>query len=80
MNPTAGGNVDLIYSGALNEGLGLTYRGDGRFTIFSSDEKAVMIAEKYGLGVYMITDKEELEIVNIAMAEVNKQIFNFVGL
>ena len=80
MNPLAGGNVDLIYTGALNEGLNLRYMGDGRFIIFSTDEKAIMIAEKYGLDVYAITEKEKKNIIDLAMAQVNSTIFREVGL
>ena len=45
-NPLAGGNVDLIDTGSLNRELIVESHGRGLFTIFSTDEKALLIAQK----------------------------------
>lgn len=77
LNPGADGNVDLILTGALNEGLTLFPASSG-FTIFSKDNKAVAIANKYGLDVYAITSEEEQMVLNEAKAEALIQIFKEV--
>jgi len=79
-NPLAGGNVDLILTGALNEDLVVNYLGNALFSIFSDDEKAVLIAGKYGLDVYGVTKEEETEIVTEAGGRVYIKLFEFVGL
>lgn len=62
MNPAAGGNVDLILTGDLNRNLTVNKLKEGFFTVFSTDDKAVGIAQKYGLDVYGLND-EELDAV-----------------
>ena len=76
MNPSADGYVDLILTGDLQKGLSLFPYSDIGFTIFSTDEKAMKIANKYGLDVYAITDEEEQYILEKAMAETLIKTFN----
>lgn len=66
MNPQADGFVDLILTGDLNEALKLYPAFDTGFTIFSADEKATKIADKYGLDVYGLTDDEGQKIIDEA--------------
>lgn len=75
-NPSASGNVDLIDTGDLRDGLVLNALGKSLFTIFSTDNKAVPIAQKYGLDVYGVTDKEEQNDMNKAAENVYKDILN----
>lgn len=75
-NPLAGGNVDLIDTGSLNRELIVESHGRGLFTIFSTDEKALLIAEKYGLDVYGLTDEEQIAAIGEGLLEVNKEIIN----
>lgn len=73
-NPLAGGNVDLIDQGNLNKELIVNYVGNSLFTIFSTDEKALAIAAKYGIDVYGLTKDEQFEVLGIAAFRINKKI------
>ena len=75
-NPEAGGNVDLILTGALNRGLTLNKVFDATFTIFSTDSKAVMIAQKYGLDVYGLNEKDKQAFLDMVSAQAFMTIFN----
>lgn len=79
-NPLAGGNVDLILTGDLNEGLTLNKLRQGMFSIFSTDSKAVSIAQKYGLDVYGMNPDQEImfldNIVSKAIDEIIYYIYN----
>lgn len=79
-NPLAGGNVDLILDGGLNENLVVNYLNGSFFNIFSTDEKAVSIAERYGLDVYGLTTEEETMVLEEAKNRVFIKLFDFVGL
>lgn len=79
-NPLASGNVDLIDTGALNRALVVNYLGNSLFTIFSTDNKAVSIADKYGLDVYGLSPEEEQEVLYEAANRVQITLFEFVGL
>lgn len=79
-NPLAGGNVDLIDTGALNKHLTVNYLYDSVFNIFSTDEKAVLIAEKYGLDVYGLSKDEEQDVLNEAGERTYKRCEQFLGL
>ena len=68
-NPAAGGNVDLILTGALNENLTLNKVFRATFTIFSTDPKATIIAQKYGLDVYGLNNEEKEDFLNMVSAE-----------
>ncbi len=57
MNPLAGGNVDLMLTGALSEGL--TVRKNGKdYQIFSTDSKYDKIGKKYGYKEFGVTEQE----------------------
>lgn len=73
-NPEAGGNVDLILTGDLSFGLTLNKVMNVGYTIFSTDEKANMIADKYGLDVFGLTD-EEMDLLN---EEITKRIIESI--
>lgn len=77
-NPLAGGNVDLILTGALSGDLTIFPLAGGNFSIFSSDEKAVNIAQKYGIDVYGLTKEEEIMVLGIAFTRINVSLINFV--
>ncbi len=79
-NPLAGGKVDLILDGGLNENLVVNHLTGSLFNIFSTDEKAVSIAEKYGLDVYGLTEKEEFEVLLEAGNRVFVRLIEFVGI
>lgn len=79
-NPLAGGNVDLIDTGDLNKHLVVNHLRDSLFNIFSTDEKAVSIAEKYGLDVYGLSKEEEIEVLNEAGERTYKRCEQFLGL
>lgn len=71
-NPLARGNVDLIDTGDLSKALTINKIMNSVFTIFSTDQKAVMIANKYGLDVYGLNDKEkEMFIENSIVMAIN---------
>lgn len=74
-NPLAGGNVDLILDGGLNENLVLNYLSGSMYNIFSTDEKAVSIAQRYGLDVYGLTKKEEQMVLETAKNRVFIRIY-----
>lgn len=80
INPLAGGNVDLTLTRSLRNELRLFPLGNGDIKIFSSDEKALVIAEKYGEDVYGLTNKEERLEVDTAIEGVNDSLFEFIGL
>ncbi len=77
-NPLAGGTVDLILTGALSGDLTVFPLAGGNFSIFSKDEKAISIADKYGLDVYGLTKEEEEMILNVAFNRINMKLINFV--
>lgn len=77
-NPLAGGNVDLTLDGGLNKGLFINQIRGSLFNIFSSDEKAVLIAEKYGLDNYNITPEETILVLERAKDNVFIELYNFV--
>ncbi len=77
-NPLAGGTVDLILTGALSGDLTIFPLAGGNFSIFSEDEKAINIAQKYGLDVYGLTKEEEEMVLNIAFVRINMDLINFV--
>ena len=79
-NPLGGGRVDLILDGGLNEGLVVNHLTGALFNIFSTDEKAVSIASKYGLDVYGLTKEEEQEVLFQASIKIHFKISEFVGL
>jgi len=62
-NPLAGGEVDLIDTGALWKGIEIFNTSKG-IEIFSSDWKYNEISEKYGDDNFNITDKEEQELID----------------
>jgi len=77
-NPEAGGNVDLILTGALSKGLTINKVLESTFTIFSTDSKAVGIAEKYGLDVYGINDKDAEDFLDMIAGETLITVMNEV--
>lgn len=80
LNPKAGGNVDLILTGDLKGGLTIFPLRGGNFSIFSKDDKALMIADKYGIDVYGLSIKEEEMVLEVAFAEINIKLMNFIQL
>lgn len=79
-NPLAGGNVDLIDTGSLNEKLNINDVGNSLFTIFSKDSKAILIAENYGLDVYGLTEDEEQMVLEEAGVRIINSLFKSIGL
>ncbi len=79
-NPLAGGNVDLIDQGDLEKGLVVNALGGSLFTIFSKDEKAQAISQKYGLDVFGLTEEEKFQVLTEAGERVNIKLFEFVGI
>lgn len=75
-NPQAQGNVDLVDTGALRDGLTVNYLRAGIFSIFSTDEKAVRIAQKYGLSVFGLTNEEEKDVLIEASDRIYERLFN----
>jgi len=78
-NPSAKGNVDLVDTGNLQDELVINHLTGSLFTIFSDDEKATLIAQKYGLDVFGLTDFEKAEVLSIAGGMIHKRLFDFVG-
>ncbi|MCP4984855.1 MAG: hypothetical protein GY928_01960 [Colwellia sp.] len=78
-NPIAGGNVDLTLTGALNRELDIFPISGDNYSIFSNDEKAISIAEKYGLDVYGLTVEEEQVVIDLVSAKVNVILSNFIS-
>lgn len=74
INPSAGGDVDLILSGNLVNSIRLTLQSKG-IEIISTDEKFEEISLKYGLDNFNITDDEETILLDSVVAEVIKDIF-----
>lgn len=74
INPSAGGDVDLILSGNLVNSIRLTLQSKG-IEIISTDEKFEEISLKYGLDNFNITDDEETILLDTITAEVIKDIF-----
>lgn len=77
-NPTAGGNVDLVDTGALSKGLTLNRILEGVFTIFSTDDKAIAIASKYGLDVYGLSPEETNKFMDFIAVMAIEEIINKV--
>jgi len=77
-NPLAGGKVDLTLDGGLNKGLVVNYLNGSISNIFSTDEKAVTIAERYGLDVYGLTPKETDLVLERAKENVFVKLYNQV--
>lgn len=77
-NPLAGGNVDLINTGALSKGLVVNHLTGSLFNIFSTDIKAVPIAEKYGLDNYGLSKEKEIMVIDEAIKRVYDRCFRFI--
>lgn len=77
-NPLAGGNVDLIRTGALVGDLDVFSISNDNFSIFSKDEKALNIADKYGIEVYGLTKEEEKIVINLVLSRINVRIIDFI--
>lgn len=78
-NPLAGGNVDLTLTGSLKGDLDIFPLTGGNFSIFSKDEKAINIAQKYGLDVYGLTREEEEVVISIVSSKVIFVINKFIN-
>lgn len=80
LNPMAGGNVDLMLTGALVENLTLRKIADGVYQIISTDEKYVKLALKYGSEEFGITEEQRqqlyADIVALSVEEIFKQIWS----
>ena len=75
-NPLAGfGNVDLIDSGDLKDGLFIEELGS-LFVIKSRDEKYRMLANKYGAEEFGLTEKQMKEILEEIKNSVLENIIN----
>lgn len=79
MNPLAGGNVDLIFTGKLSNGLAVRKYGS-IYQVYSEDEKYHDIGEKYGYEEYGLT-KEQMDefyefIYSKVMIEMLNQIYD----
>ena len=79
-NPLAGGNVDLIDTGGLNKELTIFYNTGSLFTIFSTDEKALLIAQKYGLDVYGLTKDEQIMVIGEGLMRVNNKLIKSLSV
>jgi hypothetical protein len=79
-NPLAGGTVDLIDTGSLNRQLVVNHLRGSFFNVFSTDSKAVDIADKYGLDVFGLTDEEASEVIREASSLVMKDLIEWVDL
>ena len=76
LNPKAGlGNVDLILTGALVEGIKTILQNKG-IEIISDNWKYDLIGKHYGYGVYNITEEQENELLDEIMAQVIINAFN----
>ena len=76
LNPKAGlGNVDLILTGALVEGIKTILQNKG-IEIISDNWKYDLIGKHYGYGVYNITEEQENELLDEVMAQVVINAFN----
>ena len=77
-NPLADGRVDLFDTGALSEGLNLHPKGNGAFSIFSSDEKFLIIVSRYGLDVFALTAEEEEAVIGVIASKTNIALHDYV--
>lgn len=57
INPLAGGNVDLMLTGALSGGLAVRKKGK-EYQLFSVDEKYEKLGRKYGFEEFGVTEQE----------------------
>lgn len=64
MNPLAGGYVDLTLTGDFTNMLTLRRDSDKVAEIYSADEKATMLKEKYGNDIYGLNEGSVGELVN----------------
>lgn len=78
-NPLAGGNVDLIDTHDLEKGLVVNALSGSLFSIFSTDEKATLIAQKYNLDVFGLTPQEKIQVLDLAAERIHKKLFDFIG-
>ena len=77
INPTPGiGNVDLTLTGALGKGIKVSGFND-KYEIYSTDEKFDLIANKYGLYNFNITEEEKTELFKIIYDNINNLILNY---
>ena len=77
-NPLADGNVDLIDTGSLMEGIDLIPRIGANFSIFSTDAKFLLIVEQYGLDVFALTEEEQKVVIDIVQSETNMALYRYV--
>lgn len=75
INPSAGGDVDLILTGSLSNKIKLVLSGKG-IEVISTDDKFDAISDKYGLDNFNVTEDEEKQILDEVMSEVLTEFFN----
>lgn len=62
LNSSAGGNVDLILTGALSNSLSLSKLSEGVYKIISTDKKYEWMAKRYGDDQFGITEEERITL------------------
>jgi hypothetical protein len=78
MNPSAGGTVDLIYTGAFSEALFIP-QDENIINVDSSDEKRGLLVSWYGEDIFDLSVDQESEIVDDAKMMVYENIFNWLS-
>lgn len=57
MNPLADGYVDLKLTGSFQNKLDLVTKSNGKFEVYSQDGKNAILAEKYGINIFLLNDR-----------------------
>lgn len=77
-NPLPGfGKVDLFFNGNLSDDITLKKVGDS-FKVYSTDDKYVKIADKYGAEEFGLTDEQMQEFLHELYLTVMEQLINKV--
>ena len=78
MNPTAGGKVDLIYTGAFSGALFIP-QDENIINVDSSDSKRNELVAKYGDDIFDLSNSQEADIIDDAKMMVYEEIFRFLN-
>lgn len=77
MNPTAGGNVDLIYTGSFSSALFMP-QDENIISVDSSDSKRDKLVSWYGDDIFDISNDQEKSIIDDAKQEVYSDILKYI--
>lgn len=73
-NPSAGGRVDLTFSGSLGDKIEIIKNGSGNYEIISTDAKFAKIGDMYGFDEFGLSENEMAYFMKILEDKINDKL------